>query len=165
MWTVAKYLRLFAETYQQILYQKSIDTIRYPYHSLNLARPRKKFNFFIRFYYYSDSNIKVKFDEELRHRLNLVYTSYKKQVNSYFSPQLMPQLPCTRPWQAEILIAMLLLLRVLFQFQHVLIKVGHKQSVLNNTIFFKFSFSFCLGNLSSDFACILKNLSVICHQK
>ena len=44
---------------------KSINTIRYPYHSLNLARPRKKFNFFIRFYYYSDSNIKVKFDEEL----------------------------------------------------------------------------------------------------
>ena len=32
---------------------------------LNLARPRKKFNFFIRFYYYSDSNIKVKFNEEL----------------------------------------------------------------------------------------------------
>ena len=40
---------------------KSINTIRYPYHSLNLARPRKKFNFFICFYYYSDSNIKVKF--------------------------------------------------------------------------------------------------------
>ena len=40
---------------------KIIDTFRYPYHSLNLARPRKKFNFFIRFYYYSDSNIKVKF--------------------------------------------------------------------------------------------------------
>ena len=65
MWTVAKYLRLFAETYQQILSQKSIDTFRYPYHSLNLARPRKKFNFFIRFYYYSDSNRKVKFIEEL----------------------------------------------------------------------------------------------------
>ena len=61
IWNVAKYLRLFAETYQQILQQKSIDTFRYPYHSLNLARPRKKFNFFIRFYYYSDSNIKVKF--------------------------------------------------------------------------------------------------------
>ena len=41
--------------------KKSIDTIRYPYHSLNLACSRKKFNFFIRFYYYSDSNIKVKF--------------------------------------------------------------------------------------------------------
>lgn len=44
---------------------KSIDTFRYPYHSLNLARPRKKFNFLIRFYCYSDSNRKVKFDEEL----------------------------------------------------------------------------------------------------
>ena len=32
---------------------------------LNLVRPREKFNFFIRFYYYSDSNRKVKFGEEL----------------------------------------------------------------------------------------------------
>ena len=25
----------------------------------------------------------------------------EKQVNGYFSPQLMPQLPCTRHWQAK----------------------------------------------------------------
>jgi len=61
IWYVPKCLRLFAETYLQILYQKYLDTFRYPYHSLNLACSRKKFNFFIRFYYYSDSNIKVKF--------------------------------------------------------------------------------------------------------
>lgn len=60
IWNVATYLHLFVETYQQILWQKYLDTFCYPYHSLNLARPRKKFNFFICFYYYSDSNIKVK---------------------------------------------------------------------------------------------------------
>lgn len=64
IWYVPKYLRLFAETYLKILQQKYLDTFRYPYHSLNFARPRKKFNFFIRFYYYSDSNIKVKFCEK-----------------------------------------------------------------------------------------------------
>jgi len=64
IWYVPKYLRLFAETYLQILYQKYLDTFCYPYRSLNLVCPRKKFNFFIRFYYYSDSNIKVKFCEE-----------------------------------------------------------------------------------------------------
>ena len=64
IWYVPKYLRLFAETYLQILQQKILDTFRYPYHSLNLACSRKKFNFFIRFYYYSDSNIKVKFYEK-----------------------------------------------------------------------------------------------------
>lgn len=57
---VPKYLRLFVETYLLILYQKYLDTFCYPYRSLNLVCPRKKFNFFIRFYYYSDSNIKVK---------------------------------------------------------------------------------------------------------
>ena len=57
---VPKYLRLFVETYLLILYQKYLDTFCYPYRRLNLVRPRKKFNFFIRFYYYSDSNIKVK---------------------------------------------------------------------------------------------------------
>ena len=64
IWFVTKYLRLFVETYLQILWQKYLDTFRYPYHSLKLARLRKKFNFFIRFYYYSDSNIKVKSCEE-----------------------------------------------------------------------------------------------------
>ena len=59
----------------------------------------------------------------------------------------------------------LLPLRILFQFQHVFIEVRHKQPILNNTIFFKFSFSFCFSNLGSDFTCILKNLSVISHQK
>ena len=64
IWFVSKYLRLFVETYLQILQQENLDTFRYPYYSLDLARLRKKFNFFIRFYYYSDSNIKVKFCEE-----------------------------------------------------------------------------------------------------
>ena len=58
-----------------------------------------------------------------------------------------------------------LFLRILFQFQHVLIKVGHKQPVLNDTILFKFSLSFCLGNLCRDLSCILKDLSVISHQE
>ena len=65
IWFVPKHLRLFAETYLQILQQKYLNTFRSPYHSLNLVCPRKKFNFFIRFYYYSDSNIKVKFNEKL----------------------------------------------------------------------------------------------------
>ena len=66
--------------------------------------------------------------------------------------------------QQEILIA-ILLFHILFQFQHVFIEVRHKQPILNNTIFFKFSFSFCFSNLGSDFTCILKNLSVISHQE
>ena len=37
----------------------------------------------------------------------------------------------------KIIMAMLLLLRILFQFQHVLIKVRQEQPILNNTIFFK----------------------------
>ena len=57
----------------------------------------------------------------------------------------MTQLPCTRPWQTKNLMAMLLLFRILLQFQHVLIKVRHKQPILNNTIFFKFGLSFCLA--------------------
>lgn len=105
MWTVAKYLRLFAETYQQILQQKSIDTIRYPYHSLNLARPQKKFNFFIHFYYYSDSNIKVKFNEELPSPPPCLLFVQRTGQQLFFA-QLMTQLPCTRSWQVEILIAM-----------------------------------------------------------
>ncbi len=44
---------------------KKYRYIFYPYHSLNLARTQKKLNFFIRFYYYSASNIKVKFGKEL----------------------------------------------------------------------------------------------------
>ena len=52
-----------------------------------------------------------------------------------------------------------------FQFHHILIEVRHEQSVLNHTILFKFSLCFCLGNLCCDLTCILKNLSVICHQK
>ena len=54
---------------------------------------------------------------------------------------------------------------ILFQFQHVLIEVRHEHSILNDTIFFKFSFGFCLCNLGSNFACILKNFSVIEHQE
>lgn len=76
----------------------------------------------------------------------------------------MARFPCTRPYMLEnsALKARndLLLLCILFQFQHVLIKVRHKQSVLNDTIIFKFSFGFCLGNLCSDFACI-HNSSVL----
>ena len=48
----------------------------------------------------------------------------------------------------KILMAMLLLLRILFQFQHVLIKVRHKQPILNDTIFFKFGFGMKLCNFS-----------------
>ena len=99
----------------------------------------------------------------------LVCSSYKKQVSGYFSPDGCPNLHALDLGKLEIcqkiLMAMLLLLCILFQFQHVFIKIRHKQPILNNTIFFKFSFSFCLGNLSSDFACILKNLSIISHQE
>ena len=83
IWYVPKCLRLFAETYLQILYQKYLDTFRYPYHSLNLVRPRKKFNFFNRFYYYSDSNIKVKSSEEPP-SLQPCPFFLQKQVNGYF---------------------------------------------------------------------------------
>ena len=165
MWTVAKYLRLFAETYQQILYQKSIDTIRYPYHSLNLARPRKKFNFFIRFYYYSDSNIKVKFDEELPSSPPCLFFVQRTGQQLFFAPTDDSTPMHSTFGKLKILIAMLLLLRVLFQFQHVLIKVRHEQSILNHAVFFKFSFGLCLGNLCCDLTCILKNLSVISHQE
>ena len=41
IWYVSKYLRLFVETYQQILWQKYLDTFCYPYRCLNLVRPRK----------------------------------------------------------------------------------------------------------------------------
>jgi hypothetical protein len=97
---VPKYLRLFVETYLLILYQKYLDTFCYPYRRLNLVRPRKKFNFFIRFYYYSDSNIKVKSCEEPPSPQPCPFF-LEKQVNGYFSPRRMTQLPCTRPWQAE----------------------------------------------------------------
>ena len=42
-----------------------------------------------------------------------------------------------------------------FQFQHVLIKVGHKQSVLYHTVLFEFSFRMKPGNFSRHPACIL----------
>lgn len=58
-----------------------------------------------------------------------------------------------------------LFLRILFQFQHVFIKIRHEQSVLNNTILFKFSLRFCLCNLCCNLTYILKDLSVICHQE
>ena len=100
IWYVPKYLRLFVETYPQILWQKYLDTFCYPYRCLNLARPRKKFNFFIRFYYYSDSNIKVKFDEGLPPPQPYLFF-VQKTGQQLFSPRLITQLPCTRPWQAE----------------------------------------------------------------
>ena len=55
----------------------------YPYRSLNLARLRKKFNFFNRFYYYSDSNIKVKSSEETPSPQPCPFF-LQKQVNGYF---------------------------------------------------------------------------------
>ena len=94
---VPKYLRLFVETYLLILYQKYLDTFCYPYRSLNLVRPRKKFNFFIRFYYYSDSNIKVKSCEEPPSPQPCPFF-LEKQVNGYFSPRLIALFPCTRPY-------------------------------------------------------------------
>ena len=42
-----------------------------------------------------------------------------------------------------------------FQFQHVLIKVGHKQSVLYHAVLFEFSFSMKPGNFSRHHSCIL----------
>ena len=84
IWFAPKYLRLFTETYLQIRYQKYLDTFCYPYRSLNLTRLRKKFNFFIRFYYYSDSNIKVKFCEEPPSPQPCPFF-LQKQVNGYFS--------------------------------------------------------------------------------
>ena len=42
-----------------------------------------------------------------------------------------------------------------FQFQHVLIKVGHKQSVLYHAVLFEFSFRMKPGNFSRHPACIL----------
>ena len=42
-----------------------------------------------------------------------------------------------------------------FQFQHVLIKVGQKQSVLYHAVLFKFSFRMKPGNFSRHPACIL----------
>lgn len=84
IWFVLKYLRLFVETYLQILQQKYLDTFCYTYRSLNLARLRKKFNFFNRFYYYSDSNIKVKSCEEPPSPQPCPFF-LQKQVNSYFS--------------------------------------------------------------------------------
>ena len=84
IWFAPKYLRLFTETYLQIRYQKYLDTFCYPYRSLNLTRLRKKFNFFNRFYYYSDSNIKVKSCEEPPSPQPCPFF-LQKQVNSYFS--------------------------------------------------------------------------------
>ena len=49
-----------------------------------------------------------------------------------------------------------------FQFQHVLIKVGQKQSVLYHAVLFKFSFRMKPGNFSRHPACILQN-TVIEH--
>ena len=42
-----------------------------------------------------------------------------------------------------------------FQFQHVLIKVGHKQSVLYHAVLFEFSFRMKPGNFSRHHSCIL----------
>ena len=83
IWFAPKYLRLFTETYLQIRYQKYLDTFCYPYRSLNLTRLRKKFNFFIRFYYYSDSNIKVKFCDGSPSSQPCPFF-LQKQINGYF---------------------------------------------------------------------------------
>ena len=102
----------------------------YGRNSLSISQPEprlftEKVQLFIRFYYYSDSNIKVKFSEELPSPPPCLFFVHRTG-QQLFSPRLITQLPCTRPWQAENLMAMLLLLRILFQFQHVLIKVRHK---------------------------------------
>ena len=65
---------------------KSINTTRYPYRSLNLACSRKKFNFFNRFYYYSDSNIKVKFNEKLPSPPHLSVLRTENRSTAIFSP-------------------------------------------------------------------------------
>ena len=48
-----------------------------------------------------------------------------------------------------------LFLCAFFQFQHVLIKIRHKQSVLNNTVLFKFGLSMELGNFCGHLTRIL----------
>ena len=48
-----------------------------------------------------------------------------------------------------------LFLCAFFQLQHIPIKVGHKQSVLNHTVFFKFCLSMKLCNFCGHLACIL----------
>lgn len=48
-----------------------------------------------------------------------------------------------------------LFLRILFQFKHVLIKVRHEQSILDDTVFFKFCLSMKLCNFCGHLACIL----------
>lgn len=48
-----------------------------------------------------------------------------------------------------------LFLCVFFQLQHVLIKVRHKQSILNHTVFFKFCLSMKLCNFCGHLTCIL----------
>ena len=48
-----------------------------------------------------------------------------------------------------------LFLCAFFQFQHVLVEVRHKQSVLNHTVFFKFCLSMKLRNFCRHFACVL----------
>ena len=129
IWYVPKYLRLFVETYPQILWQKYLDTFCYPYRCLNLARPRKKFNFFIRFYYYSDSNIKVKFCEDppssqpcpffLQRTGQRLFLDLTDGLASMHSTLYTEKCALNRE-------TILLLLRILFQFQHVLIKIRHK---------------------------------------
>ena len=48
-----------------------------------------------------------------------------------------------------------LFLCAFFQLQHIPIKVGHKQSVLNHTVFFKFCLSMKLCNFCGHLACVL----------
>ena len=48
-----------------------------------------------------------------------------------------------------------LFLCTFFQFQHVLIEVRHKQSILDDTVFFKFCLSMKFCNFCGHLACIL----------
>ena len=106
-----------------------------------------------RFYYYSDSNIKVKSCEEppspqpcpffLQGTGQRLFLDLTDGLASMHSTLYTEKCALNRE-------TILLLLRILFQFQHVFIKVRHKQSVLNNTILFKFSLCFSLGNLCRD---------------
>lgn len=111
--------------------RKNLDTFHHPYHSPNLAYLRKKFSFFIRFYYYSNSNIKVKSCEESPSPQPSPFF-LQKRVNSYFGPK-------------HCLITLTFYQRdTVWSFLHYMFNL-----ILQSTLFFcMFSISLCLHRLA-----------------
>ena len=79
----------------------SVDK-KYQYNSLSISQPEprpseEKFQLF-----FISTIIVIPIEKSNLtkncHRLNLVCSLYREQVNCYFSPRLTVQLPCTRPW-------------------------------------------------------------------